>query len=345
MPRTTQRDPLEEAVIGFQDGRLDADALARFSYPFLSRIGKAAAYELGLSDEDADLVHQLWFIMVNKIALEYDRARPIYPMLMTYARNIGRNILWQKRATPSLPKIIEPNGYENVEEQLADYFGPYWENASETDQGRSERKMLLDKIAVALSKVSISSKRNPARRNGLVQGVKIVPSITIPTATKPAAKKQPKRKVLTPEQKRIVEVRMALGMTQPEFADALNIEVPRLSSWEYGRTKSVPDWVPEAVEALMRNGNAKYEKAQKLFGNKKMSQIVDQWRKQLHIEEGDIFSLAHVIGVSEPTIRRWYADEVRPTIQSLIDYNEVVAKQAKILSAKASALASRPKKA
>lgn len=345
MQRDSHRDEFEQAIIDFQDGRLNVDTLARAAYPKVSRIGKAIAYELGVADEDGDLVNQLWFFTVNKIAIEYDRDRSIYPILMTYARNLARNLAWQKRATPSLPSILETDGHENVEERLVDYFGTYWQNAGESEQEISERSMVLTSIKDALAKANISSKRNPARRNGLMAGVKVVPGMAIDVANPQQDKPKPKKKTLSRDQKRIVEIRMALGMTQPEFAVAINVRVPRLSSWEYGRTKGVPDWALQNAEDLMREGNAKYETGMKLFGKKKMSQIIEQWRKYLHVAEGDIYSLAAIIQTSEPTIRRWYSDEVRPTVQSLVDYNDIVFKQGKKITAKAAARAEKSKKA
>lgn len=337
----SNRDKFERAIIDFQDRRLDEDALARAAYPTVSRIGKAVAYQLGVTDEDGDLVHQLWFFTVNKIAIEYDRSRSIYPILTTYARNLARNLLWQKRATPHLPSMLKAEGNENVEEQLADYFGPYWENGGESPQDQTDRKLILAKIEGALAKADISPRRNPARRNGLMAGVHVVPCMEIDVANPITAKPKPKGKTLSKDQKRIVEVRKALGMTQPEFADAINVEVPRLSSWEYGRTKTVPSWAMENVEAVMLAGNAKYERGMKLFDKKKMSQIVDEWRKRLHIEEGDIYSLAAIMGVSEPTIRRWYANDVRPAVQQLMDYNDLVVREARKLSTRSAARAGK----
>lgn len=333
MRTADHQDKFQQAIIDFQDGRLSQDALAEAAYPAVSRIGKAVAYELGVSDEDGDLVHQLWFFLVNKIAVEYDRNRSIYPIVLTYARNLARNLIWQRRATPSFPSILKTEGQENVEERLADYLGPYWENESENESERADRKLILAKIESALANTTVSSRRNPARRNGQMVGITVVPAAIIAVADTKGDKPKRKEKCLSKEQKRIVEVRTALGMTQPEFADAINVKVPCLSSWEYGRTKGVPDWAMENVERLMAEGNAKYQRGKELFGKKKMSQIVDEWRKQLYVSPGDIFSLAYLIQVSEPSIRRWYANEVRPSVQQLMDYNDRVIQEARRLTA------------
>jgi len=256
-------------------------------------------------------------MFITKIAVEYDRDKSIYPLLTVYARNLARNAKWQRQHTPSMPDV---NEQEN-DTTAADQFGALWVGDPEDVTNLVSRKIALEKVSALLG----SAKANPAANHGLMPGVVLVQKQPpLPEGIDHPRPERGKGSRLSADQRELVEIRRTLCMTQSEFAEALNINVPRLSSWEYGRTKGVPAYYMAKARELLALGNRARQQGKALFEHKTMSEILAEWASVLQLDLEDTSSMASLLGVSEPTIRRWRTNEVKPSIANLVRYNALV---------------------
>jgi len=299
---TCDRDALENAVCLYQDGQMTIDALTELAYPAIRRIAQAAAHSIGVDDEVEDVIQTLWMMFVAKIAVEYDRSKSIYPLLVVYARNLARNVKWQRQYTPSMPDVLYEQEDSSAEEEQ---YGSFWGGDPEDVTNYVSRKIALEKVSALLG----GAKANPAHGTTSRQKRGIAKrNIDQPSA----------------DRRELIEIRKTLCMTQLEFAEALNINVPRLSSWEYGRTKGVPPYYMAKARELLALGNRARQHGKTLFERKAMSEILAEWATSLQLDLEDVASLARLLGVSVPTIRRWRANEVRPPLANLVRYDTLV---------------------
>lgn len=313
-----ERDDFEEDVCLYQDRKISLDELSKRAYPTIRRFAQIAARNFGIEDEAEDVVQTLWVMFVTRIAQEYDRTKSIYPLLTSYARNLARNAKWQRQSTPTLEDDDDDDSHENNAE---DRLGTLWGIPAEEIENVVSRRLALEKVSAILKR----AKANPAPHHGLMPGVSLVPKHEFyPKNETPPKKEKGRRKHLSPEQRELVEIRRALFMTQAEFAEALNISLPRLSSWEYGRTQSVPAYYMDKARELLALGNRPRQHGQELFANKTMSDILAEWAKDLNVDYDDTATMAGLLGVSETTIRRWKENRVKPSITNLVRYHSIV---------------------
>lgn len=312
-----ERDDFEKDVCQYQDRKISLDELSKRAYPTIRRFAQIAARNLGIEDEAEDVVQTLWVMFVTRIAQEYDRSKSIYPLLTTYARNLARNAKWQRQTTPTL----EENDGESYENHAEDRLGTLWGIPVDEVESLVSRRLALEKVSAIINR----ARSNPAPHHGLMPGVSLVSKQEFyPKNDAPSKTKEKRHRYLSPEQRELAEIRRALFMTQAEFAEALNINVPRLSSWEYGRTKSVPAYYMEKARELLALGNRPRQQGHDLFANRAMSDILAEWAKDLNVDLDDTATLAGLLGVSEPTIRRWKENQVKPSITSLVRHHAIV---------------------
>jgi DNA-binding transcriptional regulator YiaG len=315
-------DKLELAVIEYQQGRLTESALARTAYPTIRNVGRGEAIRAGVGDEEEDVTQMLWVMLVSKIAPAYDPTRPIYPMLTAYARNLANNVAWNRRSTPQLPEIFEPDHEgENTAEMVVDYLGSMWGTESAEMIEDINRKDALEKAARLLG----GSKANAAPHHGIMPGVRIEAVVVAaePQSTEPKAAK-PKKPRLSKSQSEFREIRLSLGLSRREMADHINTTSASIAAWESGRTKQVPDYFLQAARDLKKNSSNRYALGLNAYGGRKMAEILAAWCKALRMDINDTETLADLFAVSEPTVRRWRNDKVKPPIDSLLEYEALV---------------------
>jgi len=101
----------------------------------------------------------------------------------------------------------------------------------------------------------------------------------------------------------------------------LDIGLPRLSSYIYGRTASVPqDVMKTARQLLVKNGRM----SKKIHENfsRPMSDILNEWAQKLGTRSDT--HLASLLGVVNMTINRWKKNETRPDLSALKRYDRIV---------------------
>jgi len=126
---------------------------------------------------------------------------------------------------------------------------------------------------------------------------------------------------LSKEQKELVDIKNRLGLRYQDFAIMLDIGLPRLSSYIYGRTASVPqDVMKTARQLLVKNGRM----SKKIHENfsRPMSDILNEWAQKLGTRSDT--HLASLLGVVNMTINRWKKNETRPDLSALKRYDRIV---------------------
>lgn len=119
-------------------------------------------------------------------------------------------------------------------------------------------------------------------------------------------------------------MRLKLGLSQAQFAEELGIGVPRLSSYEYGRAGSIPEWVMTAARELAANNGEAQESNRKKYEGLEMPAILAGWAKALGVPYEDNGQLAALLGTSVSTLTRWKNKLTRPSLHSLAFHEHMV---------------------
>ena len=126
---------------------------------------------------------------------------------------------------------------------------------------------------------------------------------------------------LSPDQQELVNIKNSLGLRHQDYAILLGIGLPRLSSYTYGRTASVPADVMKTARQLLAE-NAEATRLLKEKFNRPMSEILQEWENKLGTTSDA--ELAGLIGVVTMTINRWRKNETTPDLSALNRYDRIV---------------------
>ena len=126
---------------------------------------------------------------------------------------------------------------------------------------------------------------------------------------------------LSPDQQELVNIKNSLGLRHQDYAILLGIGLPRLSSYTYGRTASVPADVMKTARQLLAE-NAEATRLLKEKFNRPMSEILQEWESKLGTTSDA--ELAGLIGVVTMTINRWRKNETKPDLSALNRYDRIV---------------------
>lgn len=126
---------------------------------------------------------------------------------------------------------------------------------------------------------------------------------------------------LSPDQRELVDIKNSLGLRHQDYAILLGIGLPRLSSYTYGRTASVPADVMKTARQLLAE-NAEATRLLKEKFNRPMSEILQGWENSLGTSSDA--ELAGLIGVVTMTINRWRKNETKPDLSALNRYDRIV---------------------
>lgn len=139
-----------------------------------------------------------------------------------------------------------------------------------------------------------------------------------PSTTPDGQKKQKSRTELSADQQELVNIGNKLGLRNQDYAFALGIGLPRLSSYIYGRTASVPDDVMKKARALFADEPLRVERLKRF--DRPMSKILQGWEERLKPKNDE--DLATSLGVTKMTIYRWRNDETKPDPTALARYEQ-----------------------
>lgn len=322
----------KEAFLAFKEQRIDENQFAKSIFPTLKRIARIVAFRQGVDPDD--LTSELWLLTRTKLVDSFDPTQPnsnsgIEPFLMGCAKLIGSpNGVRNLRSPPE--EICATDLYQNECEDGSDSCSgqaliesevdPYAESAL----AEKYRQCKLDEILLRLSSVKCDNEKNGLgyiqvdevpnnMKTSAVAGVRIVTQQFPEKIQHIDLPKRPAKNTsnLSADQAELVKIRHQLGYSQDLFAKALNIGVPCLASYEYGRTAGVPAHVMAAARGLLQELGCNDAKE---FENIPMSKILDRWATQLSIPYSDDNALSKALTVSKATISRWKNNKTRPPL-------------------------------
>jgi transcriptional regulator with XRE-family HTH domain len=266
----------------------------------------------------------------RKIAIKFNPEYPIEPILLECARRIGLSMKCSRHETPETD-MSDPHSTENVfrlEDQLL----------TELDESEIERRIALEKIEEQLytHQEIIPKMSNTMLMPGLSFGDHKNKKPGLPDSPR----KQPSKLKLTPEHEELKSIRQQLGWTQQQFADELGMGLPCLASYEYGRTKGVPEQIINKARNLLEQEASAAKRIKSKFDGRSMESILTEWSQILGLEakkeqeekEGKKFNenreLSIATGASIPTIVRWKNGDTRPSVQGLLRYEKRIMDEA-----------------
>ena len=324
----------KEAFLAFKDKRIDENQFAVFIFPTLKRLSKIIGHQQGFVVDPDDLASELWILIRTKLVETFDptllpSAGGIEPFLMGCAKRISSAHGVRNLRAPQeeiCVSDIKCNGWKSNDtdsvsgqEFIENVPDPYSESAlSET-----YRKRMLDEIQLRLcdnqkkrfeSTKNIGDQANKEQKNmkiSAVPGVRLVAQERPDNALPMPPKRPPKAAKLSLDQEELVKIRHQLSYSQDLFANALNIGVPCLASYEYGRTSGVPKNVMDAARGLLSEVGSTDAKE---YDDIPMNEILARWAEELGIPYIDDLALSKALTVSTATISRWKNNKTRPPL-------------------------------
>lgn len=127
---------------------------------------------------------------------------------------------------------------------------------------------------------------------------------------------------ITPEYKRLVEIRDRTGMAILPFSEALHIGLPRLRSYLNRKSRVHPEVLARAEQWYKAEGMQREKKLKKLQLTP-LTKLIDGWKDAT--KAPSYAALAGILGISIPTMSRWRKPGSKPMHSShLIDVAEKV---------------------
>ncbi|MBI5330099.1 MAG: hypothetical protein HZB71_05740 [Betaproteobacteria bacterium] len=320
-----------DALFQFRAGELSREALAGTVYPLLRRLAKATAWKVGGVDAD-DLAQELWLTFEKSVLYNYEPGVALEPYLLVIARHAAFQMRSKVR--------------ETAESDLTDSSSPEQDDRHMpfvTDEGLVsdiDRCIGILEVRHRLYNVVMNNSETESKQK------QVMPSMVLPYAKEaaidvqegarlPDVEKQSRTpRVHRPIAQELVDIRKSLGMTHAEFAEALGIGMPRLSSYIYGDT-TVPDWVVNLAREMAENGGNALDSARMKYESVPMSKILAGWAEELGVPYENSQELASLLGASKATVTRWKNDLIHPRLSSVLRYEQMV-KEAKKKLAKQS---------
>lgn len=363
-----EMEPFEEAVIDYKDRRGSIERVYELGMPVFTRLGRSAAYSIGVPEEHEEIAQELGILFLTRIINDYDPEVSIFPYLRTFADNLARTSLRKKRDNPNANDIFgDPdeegsNPVVTLSLLTAGIDGSASTDPEEELIGRIDKEAALKKIGEKLYSGANEKDGSPSMKKRTRHNKAPLPTIPFfvdrapgPTLKNPTTRsirvEEAKGKTLfamrrntvdesatklSPDQIELRSIRINLGMTQPAFAEAIGINVPRLSSYEYGRTSGVPRGIMEDARELQRSFSQDRPMVETIYKDRPMNEIVAGWARDLAramVADGSIPKgtnavseelLAASLSVTKTTIRRWMDNDAKPAPQVIIKHNETI---------------------
>jgi DNA-directed RNA polymerase specialized sigma24 family protein/transcriptional regulator with XRE-family HTH domain len=316
-----------DALLQFRAGQLSREALASAVYPLLRRLAKVTAWRVGGVDAN-DLAQELWLTFEKSVLVNYEPGGALEPYLLVIARNAAFQMRSKVReiAVSDLIADLPSDSGDRAPEQDDRHTPPDDSVLIDMDRRIGILEIRRRLYNAAMSEPDKGSKQ--AMQTMLMPCVKESATVSTEKTSLPVIqKKSPTQRVLSPDNQALVDYRMDLDMTQGEFADALGIGMPRLSSYEYGRA-TIPDWVMKAARDLAGNNGNALGAAHQKFDGVSMPEILAGWARELGVPYDNSLELATLLGASKPTVTRWKNELIRPRLSALLRYEHMV-KEAK----------------
>lgn len=171
-------------------------------------------------------------------------------------------------------------------------------------------------VGVPLTRMVVMLYGEPSRIPGkLAEKIKVLEAISDARKNEPATgsgkSRRPRAEVnqtLRADQKELLELQKAMGLTHDDLARIAGIPRSRMMTYVYGRTRQIPEAVLEAIRNV-RDGQRK-DDTPYLFDaveemQRSLPEFIAHWQQRLGIAADDTLETAQALGVSKSTLTRW----------------------------------------
>lgn len=122
----------------------------------------------------------------------------------------------------------------------------------------------------------------------------------------------------------MIRIRKRLGMSQPDFAVALEVSRDKIINIENGRLVNIDAGLLEAARSMLESEHSSRVEPLLELENMDIKEILDRWKGMVGATSDN--EAAILLGTTLTTIERWRKGGSRPTPESLLRY-EIVAKR------------------
>lgn len=280
--------------------------------------------QVDASDEARQRVALMFFeVYVPKILSNDTTPQGVYSLVYALAMNVYRSIRKEINADE-----VRHESYDAVDEasddvrpaqldpSLAEDFLPALHSKIDMERAQTE---IARRLALA-SAVPLSDRRSDER---VLAGI----AIGDPVKVVPPARRR--RNALTSAFAReLNDIKIALGITNADFAKDLGIGLPTLASYLYARVQTVPDRVMETAREMLQSANPKTIETRRWLDTATMPDIVNAWCAKLSISKFDDAKkdhrLSEILGCNVITVWRWRTDGAKPKVSVLMVYDSSI---------------------
>ncbi len=138
-------------------------------------------------------------------------------------------------------------------------------------------------------------------------------------------RRQKKRRIRSPEQRELLEIRDKMGLSQASFAAAIGISRDKLVNIENGRILNIEDEIMEPARELVEDPERL--NAVERLKTADMNDLVNEWWGKLGLPLDDPESDkegADLIGVHANSVYRWRKGMARPDPETLMRFDRLV---------------------
>ena len=326
--RRVNEEPAREAIIAFHAGQIGQNDMAEICWPYVMRVGSEIARRFcfsGTGNED-DFKSEAWMVFVERIVPKFDgewkgrKSQCLTPMVLRYFGHMA--IHFKKEMGMVL----------SHEDWVTEKVGPGelhpHDLIAELNDGEIDQKHAKQKIAKILADVD-KKEYHTTMENAkpLLPGfspmsddrLKEVEDSVQPTPARPKKRDLSSK----PDQAELRRIREALGYSQAVMAQRLGIGVPTYSSYEYGRTKSVPERVIKLAREEMAIEGNQVNTLRKKY-DMPMLHIIHRWAEMAGVDPNSNHAISALCGVSIPTVSRWRNNQIKPELDALVRYEQSV---------------------
>lgn len=137
---------------------------------------------------------------------------------------------------------------------------------------------------------------------------------------------------LRPDQQELMALQKSLGLTHDDLARIAGIPRSRMMTYVYGRTRSIPSAVLDALRQVRDQKKTDdnpylFDAIKEMEGS--LPEFIARWQARLNIKPDDLVETGKAMGVSKSTLLRWMEGHcstrpsfVRKCLTALHDYEQ-----------------------
>jgi transcriptional regulator with XRE-family HTH domain len=331
--RVAEKDALD-ALLSFRNHEIDENILAVRCFPYLKRISSEMASRFRFSGtlNADDIFSEIWLVFRNWVVPNFDPTKKyLTPLVLKCAQRVCLDIV------KSHGDVIGEEDEAAIRSSLeSNQQAGHEDHVTVIDEDAIDRRMARSRISEILAgkrRVIYDPKSHThthktgkdTMATSMLPGYANTQKAAVALPKEAMRKPARENKNRSPEQTELANIRKKLGWTQYVFASELGIGVPRLASYEYGKTSGVPERIMTVARALLKDEGGAAESMSSKFSRRSMADILAEWAALIGIAPNNNRALGVVCGgISIPTIVRWRNGVTRPSIQNLIRYENNV---------------------